>query len=122
MFSLRDLMKQVEAQQREAFASQLEDRMSWRSFLQLYLLTFLGDPFPLRTKQEQHKAIDGISLCAAEITFLHDLVDLEEEPKSTLLARAIELCKNTDELEQCQLGPNMLAMLEAAQKRSVQFV
>lgn len=124
MSSIAAIMKKVEEDQYNQFVSLInadKNTMSRKKYLLLFLSTFLGNPEKMGLTDNMNKSqfeischywIKGVSLCEPEIDFFHKMVNAYNG--SDYIADYLKLFKETEDLDKCQLGPNIKKCLEAS--------
>lgn len=123
-------MEQINLVRFDKFKEELKTMNSFdrRKFIFIYLGTFLGpylssDILVLEEddfKKRCHNVIDNVSLCGQEIDYFHKMVDLDLYPgqysSQDHFTKWLELYDTIEDLEICQLGPNMKKCMSFAKE------
>lgn len=120
--SFNNLMKMIQDEQFKHFSDSLTKSMTRIEFVCLFLNTFLGKYLTVTDTYEEfsnisHELIDSISLLGPEINFFHKLVNCEYI--ENYINKLIELYHQTDNLNRCQLGYNIMRCLEASKQITI---
>ena len=114
-------MKKIGEQQFNEFKASISNlkEVSRKEYLCLFLNRFLGNYLHKNIDNDKfdtycHKVINSISLCEEEIEFFHEMVD--HSTKNNYIDELIEIYHRIDNLENCQLGENILKCLDASKE------
>lgn len=135
MESFLKKMEDIDKMMLESFKSKIKDQMDKKFYLCVFFGTFLGEHlFPMNPEDFElftttdvckyhfskycHQVINSINLCEPETNFFCGMMDiadkLDTKENSTYINKCIELYHKTENLPNCQLGPNIMNCLEAS--------